>query len=168
MKQVIYLIGIVLLASCGRGADFQKDLEKTQQCIENSSAVIADSCQQQFFSEYKMPLKFQNIKNGTYTGTSIPDNEGYVHKASLTFKDGMMVKATYDEWKDGVARSTDSTACIQADSLQKAVYYSDIFRFYEQELLVRKSIMDIDCISGTTKILYRVRMAACLALDEAN
>jgi len=168
MKQFSILLVFLLSISCNRGTDFKKELEKTQQIIENAPAKEADSCQRAFFSQYDMPISTKELKNGSFTGSSIPDNEGYIHKVTLTVIDGIVVKANYNEWKNDIPKTADSLYCAKLDSTQKGTNPNDIFRFYEQELLVRQNILDINCISNTTKILYRVRMAASLALEQAK
>ena len=168
MKHLFILASVMLIVGCKRGADFEKALATCQQHIENDSYTVADSCMRAFFIQYELPVSTEKLSEGTFEGISTPDAEGFVHKATLIVKDGVLVSAFYDEIKGDKLKSADTAFYVQPDSIQKGFTAGEIFKFYEQELLVRKNIMDIYCIANTRKTLLRVRLAAALALDKAN
>ncbi len=134
---------------------------------ECSSISKVDSFYLFMINQYGLPTDAVNCADGVYVGESPYDAYDYSHRAEITISNEKIVDVIYDEiHKNGLGKRGDAEyneqMSVAGSSPAKA------YPLYEQQLLTKQNILDIDGVTGASYSNYRFRYAVMLALMKAR
>lgn len=138
-------------------------LEKTHWIIERSEINTVTSEFQKICTENHLKSVVNDLKDGTYQGTTPKDDFGYRHQVIFEIKNGKIVSIDYDEIdQDGHGKQYNEEYCKQmlVTGTSPALAYPK----YEEEMLKKQDFNQIDAVSGASYSLYRFRLAILYAI----
>ncbi len=178
----LLILASILISCCPEHVD---DLDRFKQFRPNDkyfkSALVSlhfvvevtdipkiDESFQQIINGFALPVSAQGCPDGTFSGTSPYDAFDYAHTATITIKDEKIINVDYDEvHRDGHGKRNDE----QYNTDMKdggGTPPKESYPIYEQQLLDKQNIMEIDGVTGASYSNYRFRYAVMLALMKAH
>lgn len=142
-------------------------LENLHIVIETSDIAKVDTAFKKILDDYVLPISAKGCKDGEYTGESPYDDYDYKHVVKLEIKKGKVVALDYDEvHKNGTGKQDDEEYCREMSDVGTTPAIA--FPVYENSLLERQNILEVDAVSGASYSLYRFRYAVTMALMKAS
>lgn len=179
-KVLIGLVLFLLLTQCSTSFNHYEDLKSFKPddkyftsslknlhfITEVSSIDKVDTTFKQIINGYNLPIDAKGCSDGTYTGESPYDAFNYQHVVKITIKDEKIVDVDYDEIHlDGHGKQ--SNVKYNEDMSVTGTSPSIAYPKYENQLMEKQNIMEMDAVSGATYSLYRFRQATMVAFIRA-
>jgi major membrane immunogen (membrane-anchored lipoprotein) len=179
LRAVFLLTGLCLSCSSRQESDldlikkfkpedkyFKSTLVSLHFMLETSPVEEVDTLFRQMIALYDLPVNAEEVKDGTYTGSSPYDAFDYRHVVKIRIEGGKIVEVDYNELlQDGLGKQEDEAYCeeMSVGGTTPAIAYPSM----EQQLLATQDLMEVDAVSGATYSLYRFRYAVMIALMKA-
>ena len=170
MKKILFFIpAFLIIFSCNQTIKRpdNEELLIMHKIIERSRPDSVGKYIDYYSQKYDLPYQFAHIPDGKYHGESPYDDFDYKHIISFKVKDGRITQVEYDEvHRDGHSKTSDSSynAEMNANAYGSAPEFT--YDKYEQQLLDKQNLKELDAISGATYSRYRMHYAALLAILE--
>jgi major membrane immunogen (membrane-anchored lipoprotein) len=116
--------------------------------------------------EQQIPMN--EIEDGTYTGETEPDDEGWRGVVEIVVDGGEIKRVMYEEYDEGdnpKSASVDYNAMWKADA---GINAEEAFPQYEEDLIEKQNIEEVDVITGATKTHEKFTQAVKNALEEES
>lgn len=147
--------------------DLTATLKNLHVIIETSDIAKVDTVFKKILDDYALPISAKGCKDGEYTGESPYDDYDYKHVVKLEIKEGKIVSLDYDEvHRNGTGKQDDEEYCREMSDTGTTP--ARAFPVYENSLLERQNILEVDAVSGASYSLYRFRYAVTMALMKAS
>jgi len=138
-------------------------LEKIHWIIERSDMNKVRSAFKEICDENHFSSLVSGLKDGTYKGASPADDYGYRHEVFFEMKGGKMISIDYDEiHTDGHAKQHNDEYCKAM--LQSGTTPAIAYPIYENQMLQKQDLNQIDAVSGASYSDYRFRLAILYAI----
>ena len=170
MKRFFALVAISWIFLWGCETPQQKaqseDFNMMNLMIERSRVDTVNKYLRYFIDKYSLPVTPENMEDGLYMGISPKDDFGYEHAIIMDIRDGKIVEVSYDEYKDGHSKTADSAYGAEMNKHREASAPALTYPAYEQQLLEKQDLFEMDAISGATYSMYRLWFVATQALEK--
>ncbi|MBV5312120.1 MAG: hypothetical protein JZU47_02420 [Prolixibacteraceae bacterium] len=142
-------------------------LEKLHWIIERSDMNKVRSEFQKICNNHHFPSLVSGLKDGSYKGVSPTDDYGYRHEVIFEMKGGKLISVDYDEiHTTGHAKQHDEEYCKRM--LQSGTTPAIAYPIYENKLLSKQDLNQIDAVSGASYSLYRFKLAILYAIMNSG
>jgi len=142
-------------------------LEKIHWVIEHSDMKKVRSAFQEICDENQLTSVFSGLKDGIYKGASPADDYGYRHEVVFEMKGGKMISVDYDEiHTDGRAKQNNEEYC--KEMLRSGTTPAIAYPSYENQMLKKQDLNQIDAVSGASYSQYRFKLAILYAILNAG
>ncbi|HYW95103.1 MAG TPA: hypothetical protein VE870_05920 [Bacteroidales bacterium] len=121
-----------------------------------------------FIAEHHLRTGFSGLADGEYSAVSPSDDFHYTHSIQLVVKNGELVSVHYDEnGEDGHSKKDDEDYNAEMKASGGSCP-KESYPFYEDELLRKQDLLEVDGLSGSTYSLYRMQLVGIRALNRTN
>lgn len=138
-------------------------LEKIHWIIERSDMNKVRSAFREMCDENHFSMLVSGLKDGTYKGASPADDYGYRHEVTFEMKGGKMISIDYDEiHTEGHAKQHNEE--YGREMLQSGTTPAIAYPSYENQMLKKQDLNQIDAVSGASYSQYRFKLAILYAI----
>ena len=146
---------------------FTAGLNSLHFIIETSDIPRVDSIFTQIVNGYEIPVSAKGCAEGVFTGESPYDAYDYKHVVKLEIKNEKIICVDYDEVnRENVGKQSSEE--YNEEMKVSGSSPSEAYPVYENFLIEKQNMMDVDAVSGASYSLYRFRYAVMVALMKAR